>query len=103
MRQLHENVVYKYVSISVASILMMLTIMLIANGSATIMSRGNELTRGASVYDFTVMGEEQNVEKYLSGEQMLSLIHICTLSVFSPVRAARRRLKIACWEVSQTL
>lgn len=74
LRQLHENVVYKYVSISVASILMMLTIMLIANGSATIMSRGNELTRGASVYDFTVMGEEQNVEKYLSGEQMQAYV-----------------------------
>lgn len=45
LRQLHENVVYKYISISVASILMMLTIMFIANGSATIMSHGNELTR----------------------------------------------------------
>ena len=32
-------------AISVASILMMLTIMFIANGSATIMSHGNELTR----------------------------------------------------------
>lgn len=74
LRQLHENVVYKYVSISVASILMMLTIMLIASGLATIMSRGNELTRGASVYDFTVIGEEQNVEKYLSDEQMQAYV-----------------------------
>lgn len=70
MRQLHENVVYKYISISVASILMMLTIMFIANGSATIMSHGNELTRTSAVYDFTVMGEEQNVEQYLSDDQM---------------------------------
>lgn len=70
LRQLHENVVYKYISISVASILMMLTIMFIANGSATIMSHGNELTRTSAVYDFTVMGEEQNIEQYLSDEQM---------------------------------
>lgn len=70
LRQLHENVVYKYISISVASILMMLTIMFIANGSATIMSHGNELTRTSAVYDFTVMGEEQNVEQYLSDDQM---------------------------------
>ena len=53
LRQLHENVVYKYISISVASILMMLTIMFIANGSATIMSHGNELTRTSAVYDFS--------------------------------------------------
>lgn len=53
-----------------ASILMMLTIMFIANGSATIMSHGNELTRTSAVYDFTVMGEEQNIEQYLSDEQM---------------------------------
>ena len=70
LRQLHENVVYKYISISVASILMMLTIMFIANGSATIMSHGNELTRTSAVYDFTVMGEEQNIEQYLSDNQM---------------------------------
>lgn len=74
MRQLHENVVYKYVSISVASILMMLTIMLIANGSATIMSSGNQLTRGDSVYDFTIMGGEHHVEESLSGGQMQAYV-----------------------------
>lgn len=55
LRQLHENVVNKYISISVASILMMLTIMLITDGSVRIMSYGSELTRGTSVYDFTVI------------------------------------------------
>lgn len=49
LRQLHENVVNKYISISVASILMMLTIMLITDGSVRIMSYGSELTRGTSV------------------------------------------------------
>lgn len=62
LRQLHENVVNKYISISVASILMMLTIMLITDGSVRIMSYGSELTRGTSVYDFTVMGNDQIVE-----------------------------------------
>ena len=32
LRQLHENIVHKYISIGVASILIMLTIMLIADG-----------------------------------------------------------------------
>ena len=31
---------------------------------------GSELTRGTSVYDFTVMGNDQIVEKYLSNEQI---------------------------------
>lgn len=51
-------------------VLMMLTIMLITDGSVRIMSYGSELTRGTSVYDFTVMGNDQIVEKYLSNEQI---------------------------------
>lgn len=70
LRQLHENVVHKYVSISVASILIMLTIMLITDGSTRIMSHGNQMTRGASVYDFTVLGDEQIIDEYLSDEKM---------------------------------
>ena len=70
LRQLHENIVHKYISIGVASILIMLTIMLIADGSTRIMSYGNQMTRGSSVYDFTVTGNEATVEKCLSGKQM---------------------------------
>ena len=44
--------------------------MLITDGSVRIMSYGSELTRGTSVYDFTVMGNDQIVEKYLSNEQI---------------------------------
>ena len=62
LRQLQENIVNKFVSISVASLLMMLTIMLIADGSVRIMSSSDQLTRGASVYDFTISGEDQTVE-----------------------------------------
>ena len=64
LRQLHENIVHKYISIGVASILIMLTIMLIADGSTRIMSYGNQMTRGSSVYDLP-HGNEATVEKYL--------------------------------------
>ncbi|MEW9095283.1 MAG: ABC transporter permease [Clostridiaceae bacterium] len=70
LRQLQENIVSKYVSISVASLLMMLTIMLIADGSSSIMSYRENLSRDSSVYDFTVMGDDIQVEKYLSSEKM---------------------------------
>ena len=69
LRQLQENIVNKFVSISVASLLMMLTIMLIADGSVRIMSSSDQLTRGASVYDFTISGEDQTVEQYLTSTQ----------------------------------
>src|SRR5699024_12532105 len=49
---------------------MMLTIMLIADGSVRIMSSSDQLTRGASVYDFTISGEDQTVEQYLTSEKM---------------------------------
>lgn len=70
LRQMQENIASKYVSVSVASILMMLTIMLIADGSVTIMSRTDQLTRDGAVYDFTVVGEDQAVEQYLASEKM---------------------------------
>lgn len=70
LRQLQENIVSKYISISVASILMMLTIMLIADGSASIMSYSDNLSRGSFIYDFTVMGDDKMVEQYLSSEKM---------------------------------
>lgn len=70
LRQLQENIVHKFVSVGVASILMMLTIIFVADGSASIMSYSSQLTRGASVYDFTVSGEDQAVEQYLVSEQM---------------------------------
>jgi putative ABC transport system permease protein len=70
LRQLQENIVSKYVSISVASLLMMFTIMLIADGSSSIMSYRENLSRGSSVYDFTVTGDDIMVEQYLSSEKM---------------------------------
>ncbi|WP_207652159.1 hypothetical protein [Clostridium oryzae] len=69
-RQLQENIVSKYVSISVASLLMMFTIMLIADGSSSILSYRENLGRGSSVYDFTVMGDDMMVKQYLSSGKM---------------------------------
>ena len=74
LRQVQENIASKYISVSVASILMMLTIMLIADGSVTIMSRADQLTRDGAVYDFTVVGEDQAVEQYLASEEMASYV-----------------------------
>lgn len=70
LRQLQENIVSKYVSISVASLLMMFTIMLIADGSSSIMSYRENLSRGSSVYDFTVQGDDIMVKQYLSSQKM---------------------------------
>lgn len=70
LRQMQENIVNKYISIGVASILIMLTIMTISDGSVSIMSYNGQMTRGASVYDFTVMGKDKAVEHYLASEQM---------------------------------
>ena len=49
---------------------MMLTIMLIADGSTRIISNGNELTKESSVYDFTIVGEEQTVQQCLSSKEL---------------------------------
>ena len=70
LRQLQENIVNKFISVSVSSILMMLTIMLVADGTVTIITNIEQLDRGASVYDFTVTGDNQLAENYLSSETM---------------------------------
>lgn len=38
------------------------------------MSYGKQITRGSSVYDFTVMGDERLVDEYLSNEKMNSYV-----------------------------
>ncbi len=70
LRQLQENIVNRYVSVAVVSILMMLSIMLIASGASSILNSGSLLTRESSVYDFTVTGEDQKIEQFLTSEQM---------------------------------
>lgn len=70
LRQFQENIANKYISVSVASILIMLAIMLVADGSANIITNGSNLTRGDAVYDFTVTGENLAAEKFLTSDIM---------------------------------
>lgn len=70
LRQFQENIANKYISVSVASILIMLAIMLVSDGSANIILNGSNLTRGAAVYDFTVTGENSAAEKFLTSDAM---------------------------------
>ena len=70
LRQFQENIANKYISVSVASVLIMLAIMLVADGSANIISNRSNLTRGAAVYDFTVTGENKAAEAFLTSDIM---------------------------------
>lgn len=70
LRQLQENITSKYLSVAVASLLMTLTIVLIADGSATIISYQDHLTRDSAVYDFTVMGEDEAIKTFLTSKKM---------------------------------
>lgn len=70
LRQLQENIVHKFIFIGVASILIMLAIVLIADGSTNIISHNSQSIRTASVYDFTVKGEDNTVKQYLSSSIM---------------------------------
>ena len=69
-RQFQENVAHKYLSVSVTSILMTLSIILIADGASSILSLDKVYNRETSVYDFTVYGEKEKVEQFLTSEEM---------------------------------
>ncbi|MCJ7840896.1 ABC transporter permease [Lederbergia sp. NSJ-179] len=70
LRQFQENVANKSTSVAVTSILITLSIILLANGASTIMGLENVLTRDSSLYDFTVEGDDQKVEQFLTSEKM---------------------------------
>ena len=70
LRQFQENIANKYISVSAASILIMLAIMLVADGSVNMISNGSHLTRGSAVYDFTVTGEDSVAETFLTSDTM---------------------------------
>src|SRR5690606_10376276 len=70
LRQFQENVAHKYLTVSVTSILMTLSIILIADGASSILSLDNVYNRETSVYDFTVYGEKEKVEQFLNSEEM---------------------------------
>ncbi len=70
LRQFQEYIVNKYISISAASILIMLAIMLIADGASNILINGSNISRGSAVYDFTITGNDSLAESFLSSETM---------------------------------
>ncbi|MEW9124447.1 MAG: ABC transporter permease [Thermotaleaceae bacterium] len=70
LRQFQENVANRSTSVAVTSILITLSIILITNGASTIMSFESVSTRSSSIYDFTVNGDNQKVEQFLTSEKM---------------------------------
>lgn len=70
LRQFQENVANRSTSVAVTSILITLSIILITNGASTIISFESVSTRSSSIYDFTVNGNNQKVEQFLTSEKM---------------------------------
>ncbi|MCR1898612.1 ABC transporter permease [Irregularibacter muris] len=74
LRQFQENVANKSTSVAITSILITLSIILLADGASTFMSLESATTRSSSLYDFTVNGEDQKVEQFLTSEKMVSYV-----------------------------
>ncbi len=74
LRQFQENVANKSTSVAVTSILITLAIILITNGASTIIGFDSAITRTSSLYDFTVHGDHQKVEQFLTSEKMVPYV-----------------------------
>ncbi|AKL96594.1 ABC-type antimicrobial peptide transport system, permease component [Clostridium aceticum] len=74
LRQFQENLANKSTSVAVTSILITLSIILIANGASTIIGFERGLSRHSSIYDFTVKGSSQKVEEFLTSEKMVPYV-----------------------------
>lgn len=74
LRQFQENVANKSTSVAVTSILITLSIILIAEGASTIISFESVYARSSSLYDFTVKGDHQKVEQFLASEKMVPYV-----------------------------
>lgn len=70
LRQFQENIANKSTSVAITSILITLSIIFITNGASTIISFESAYTRSSSVYDFTVDGDHQKVEQFLTSDKM---------------------------------
>ncbi|ERI11124.1 ABC transporter permease [Aneurinibacillus aneurinilyticus] len=70
LRQFQENVANRSISVAVTSILITLSIILIADGASTFIGLESVFTRNSSVYDFTVNGDSQKIEQFLTSEKM---------------------------------
>lgn len=74
LRQFQENITNKSTSVAVTSILITLSIILIANGASTIIGFESAFSRHSSIYDFTVNGDNQKVEQFLTSEKMVPYV-----------------------------
>ncbi|MCY6958477.1 ABC transporter permease [Clostridium brassicae] len=72
LRQLQENIANRSTSVAVTSILITLSIILIANGASTILNSGSRLynRKNSSLYDFTVNLDKPKVKEYLTSKKM---------------------------------
>ena len=70
LRQLQENIANRAISVAVSSLLMMLSVMFLAEGAATILSSGDNLNRESSVYHFTLLGDNKEIEKVLTSAEL---------------------------------
>ena len=70
LRQLQENIANRAISVAVSSLLMMLSVMFLAEGAATILSSGDNLNRASSVYHFTLLGDNKEIEKVLTSAEL---------------------------------
>lgn len=74
LRQFQENIAHKSISVAVTSILITLSIILLADGASTMISFESAFTRSSSVYEFTVMEDNENVEAFLTSEKMVPYV-----------------------------
>ncbi|MFD0717691.1 FtsX-like permease family protein [Paenibacillus sp. GCM10027626] len=93
LRQFQENIANKSTSVAVTSILITLSIILIANGASTILSLESVFTRSSSVYDFTVNGDNQKVEQFLTSKKMVSYVEDLNLLKIGKMKHQGERLE----------
>jgi putative ABC transport system permease protein len=74
IRQFQENIANRSTSVAVTSILITLSIILIADGASTVIGFKSVYTRSSSLYDFTVNGDSQKVEEFLTSEKMVPYV-----------------------------
>ncbi|GAB2546868.1 ABC transporter permease [Gracilibacillus alcaliphilus] len=74
LRQFQENIANRSTSVAVTSILITLSIILIANGASTIIGFESSFTRTSSLYDFTVSGNDEEVEQFLTSGKMTAYV-----------------------------
>ncbi len=86
LRQFQENIANRYISVAITSILITLSIILIANGASTIMSLDDVLTRSASLYDFTVNGGNEEARQFLASEKMTPYVEDLNLLVVGKMK-----------------